>query len=398
MLRGKKIVLGVTGGIAAYKSPDIISRLKKKGADVKVIMTKSAEEFVTPLTFQTISQNFVARSMFSDLISWDVEHVEIAKEADLFLIAPATANIIGKIANGIADDLLTTTIMATKAKIVFAPAMNTNMYNNIIFKENMRKLEELNYDFILPVSGRLACGDIGEGKLESPEKIVEYIESYFISNIEKDFIDKKVIVTAGPTIERLDPVRYLTNNSSGKMGYEIARALKNRGAKVVLISGPVNLDLISGVEIVDIETTEDIFNEIDKRFEDIDIIIKAAAPLDYKFKNYSEEKIKKSEDDLVLEFTRNIDILKYFGERKNNQKLIGFAAETENLEDNAIKKLKEKNLDLIIANDVKRKDIGFKSDYNSAKIIGKSGVIEEINKVSKSVLADKILDNILNII
>lgn len=424
MLKGKNIVLGVTGGIAAYKAPDIVSRLVKLGADVKVIMTKSAEKFVAPLTFQTMSQNFVVTDMFGDIPSWDVEHISLAKAADLFLIAPATANIIGKIANGIADDMLSTTVMATKAPVVFAPAMNTNMYNNPIFKGNVEKLSKLGYRFISPASGRLACGDVGEGKLEDPEKIVEFVkmllaeegeDSLYKLSLDSDCVNefgsesqadsekncdlagKRLLVTAGPTIARLDPVRFITNNSSGKMGYEIAKAARDRGAEVALVTGPTSIERPEGIEIIDVETTEDMLKAVDSKFDDLDIVIKAAAPLDYKPISYSDQKIKKADGNLNFEFERTVDIAKTLGEKKKEQILIGFAAESENLVENAKKKIVSKNLDFIVANDISGKETGFGSDYNAAEIIFKDGNSYKITKTTKRELADIILDKIKEI-
>lgn len=395
MLEGKKIVLGVTGGIAVYKAVDVVSRLKKLGADIKVIMTESAEEFVTPLTFQTMSQNYVVSDMFGEIKSWDVEHISLAKDADLFLIAPATANIIGKVANGIADDMLSTTIMATTSKVIFAPAMNTNMYRNPLFKENMDKLSEMGYGFIEPASGRLACGDHGEGKLEDPEKIVEAVVGHF--SRKKGLLGKKIIVTSGPTIERLDPVRYITNNSSGKMGYRLAESARDRGAEVVLISGPTPIEKPSGVKFIGVETTEDMFEAVKLEYGQDDVLIKAAAPLDYRPLKYSDRKIKKSDGNLSIDFVRNIDIAKYFGEHKSeNQVLIGFAAESHDLLENAAGKLKAKNLDFIVANDISREDSGFKSDRNKAFILERDGNVEELPKIMKSELADIIMDKLVD--
>ena len=290
MFSGKNIVMGVTGGIAVYKAVDVVSRLKKLNANIDVIMTKSATEFVTPLTFQSISQNPVTVDIFNEPKQWDIQHISFAKKADFFLIAPATANIIGKVANGIADDMLSTTIMATRAKVVFAPAMNTNMYNNIIFKENMSKLKSLGYEFINPGSGRLACGDIGEGKMAEPIDIIDYLTSLFAN---KQLKGKKFIITAGPTIEPIDPVRYMTNYSSGKMGFALAKVAQERGAEVVLITGPVNIEPPIGVKLIKIKTTLEMFNAVEKHFDDCHVLIKAAAPLDYKPVTVSEHKIKK---------------------------------------------------------------------------------------------------------
>ncbi|KPU28277.1 phosphopantothenoylcysteine decarboxylase [Caloranaerobacter sp. TR13] len=391
MLSNVNIVLGVTGGIAAYKAVDIVSRLKKLGANIDVIMTKSATKFVTPLTFQSLSQNFVTVDMFAEPKKWEVEHISLAQKADIFLVAPATANVIGKVANGIADDMLTTTIMATKAKVIFAPAMNTNMYKNPIFKENMEKLKALGYEFIKPASGRLACGDYGEGKMAEPVDIVEYIKMHFE---KKTLTNKKIIVTAGPTIEKIDPVRYITNFSSGKMGYVIAIEAKRRGADVILISGPTNLDKPEGVKVVNINTTIEMLKAIEEYFDDADVLIKAAAPLDYRPEVVSDKKIKKQDGNLNIKFVRNPDILAHFGKLKKKQILVGFAAETNDVIENAIKKIKVKNLDFIVANDVTMKNAGFRSNTNIATIIDKEGHKYSYPQMSKEELAKIILDKV----
>lgn len=287
MLKGRTIVLGVTGGIAVYKAADIVSRLKKLNANVEVIMTEAATEFVAPLTFQTLSNNVVHRSMFNEITNYDVEHISLAQKADLILIAPATANTIGKIANGIADNLLTTVVMATTAKVIIAPAMNTKMYQNPIVQANMEKLKELGYEFIKPAVGKLACGDYGEGKMAEPADIVDYVISSFV---EKDLIGKKIIVTAGPTIEPLDPVRYMTNHSSGKMGYSIPKEAVDRGAEVVLISGPTSLEPPKGVEFLRVKTTEDMLKAVGRYFDSCHVLIKSAAPVDYRPENVSSTK------------------------------------------------------------------------------------------------------------
>jgi phosphopantothenoylcysteine decarboxylase/phosphopantothenate--cysteine ligase len=395
LLKDKNIVLGVTGGIAVYKAVDVVSKLRKLGANIDVIMTNSATKFVTPLTFQSLSQNLVTVDMFEEPKKWEIEHISLAQKADLFLIAPATANIIGKVANGIADDMLSTTIMATKAKVVFAPAMNTNMYTNPIFKQNMQKLKELGYEFIKPARGRLACGDFGEGKLADPVDIVNYVVELFSGN--KELEGKKVLVTAGPTIEPIDPVRYITNHSSGKMGYAIAREARKRGAKVILISGPTKLDVPDGVEIINVNTTREMLEVIDKYFEDCDVLIKAAAPLDYRPKEVSSKKIKKNSDTLDIEFIKNPDILKYFGSKKKNQILVGFAAETNDIIENAINKIKNKNIDFIVANDVSKKDAGFKSETNIATIIDRYGNINDYPKMTKDTLAGIIIDKVVEL-
>ncbi|MEJ8553741.1 bifunctional phosphopantothenoylcysteine decarboxylase/phosphopantothenate--cysteine ligase CoaBC [Tepidibacter sp. Z1-5] len=393
MLNSKNIVIGVSGGIAAYKACDIVSRLKKLNANVKVIMTKSAAEFVTPLTFQSLSQNFVVVDMFDELKTWDVEHISLAQWADLFLIAPATANIIGKISNGIADDMLSTTVMATKAQVLIAPAMNTNMYENKIVQHNISKLSELGFKFVEPESGRLACGDIGKGKLASPEAIVEQVIS--LLTLEQDLTDKNILITAGPTIENIDPVRYITNRSSGKMGYSIAQRAIERGANVTLISGKTNLDIPNGVsEFIKVESAKQMYDAVIDNLDKNDIIIKSAAVADYKPKNISDRKIKKSDDDLVLELDRNKDILKEIGKIKKDKILVGFAAETNDLIQNAKKKIEKKNLDFIVANDLTQKGAGFGVDTNIVKIIDKNGNIQEYPKMKKYEISNIILDKV----
>ncbi|HAT4282571.1 TPA: bifunctional phosphopantothenoylcysteine decarboxylase/phosphopantothenate--cysteine ligase CoaBC [Clostridium perfringens] len=386
----KCVVVGVSGGVAVYKALDVISRLRKKDVEVHVIMTKSATEFVTPLSFQSLSQNMVITDMFAEPKAWEIQHISLAKKADLMLIVPATANIIGKVANGIADDMLSTTIMATKAPVVFCPAMNTNMYENPIVQRNISLLKELGYEFIEPASGRLACGDEGKGKLQDTEIIAE--ETLRRLHSTKDLLGKKVVVTAGPTMVPIDPVRILTNRSSGKMGYSIAEEARDRGAGVVLISGPTSLRKPNGIKVIDIKTNEDMFNAIKNEFEDADIVIKSAAVADYKAKNYSNEKIKKTGDDLNLIFERDRDILKTLGDMKENQILVGFAAESSNLKENAKGKLEKKNLDYIIANDISKPETGFASDENKVTIISKSGEEVSLEKMSKREVAKNIFD------
>ncbi len=386
----KCVVVGVSGGVAVYKALDVISRLRKKDVEVHVIMTKSATEFVTPLSFQSLSQNMVITDMFAEPKAWEIQHISLAKKADLMLIVPATANIIGKVANGIADDMLSTTIMATKAPVVFCPAMNTNMYENPIVQRNISLLKELGYEFIEPASGRLACGDEGKGKLQDTEIIAE--ETLRRIHSTKDLVGKKVVVTAGPTIVPIDPVRILTNRSSGKMGYSIAEEARDRGAEVVLISGPTSLRKPNGIKVIDVKTNEDMFNAIKNEFEDADIVIKSAAVADYKAKNYSSEKIKKTGDDLNLIFERDRDILKTLGDMKENQILVGFAAESSNLKENAKGKLERKNLDYIVANDISKPETGFASDENKVTIISKSGEEVSLEKMSKREVAKNIFD------
>ena len=386
----KCVVVGVSGGVAVYKALDVISRLRKKDVEVHVIMTKSATEFVTPLSFQSLSQNMVITDMFAEPKAWEIQHISLAKKADLMLIVPATANIIGKVANGIADDMLSTTIMATKAPVVFCPAMNTNMYENPIVQRNISLLKELGYEFIEPASGRLACGDEGKGKLQDTEIIAE--ETLRRLHSTKDLLGKKVVVTAGPTMVPIDPVRILTNRSSGKMGYSIAEEARDRGAEVVLISGPTSLRKPNGIKVIDVKTNEDMFNAIKNEFKDADIVIKSAAVADYKAKNYSNEKIKKTGDDLNLIFERDRDILKTLGGMKENQILVGFAAESSNLKENAKGKLERKNLDYIVANDISKQETGFASDENKVTIISKSGEEVSLEKMSKREVAKNIFD------
>lgn len=392
MFQGKNVVLGVSGGIAVYKACDIVSKFRKLSINVDVIMTKSATEFVRPLTFASMSQNPVTSDMFEEPKDWDIEHIALAQKADVFLIAPATANIIGKIACGIADDMLSTTVMATKAKVIFAPAMNTQMYLNPIVNENIKKLKKLGYEFITPGEGRLACGDIGPGKLADTEDIVEYVKNEL--SIKKDLKGKRILITAGPTIEKIDPVRFLTNHSSGKMGYKLAEAARKRGAEVTLISGPTNLERPQGINLIDVLSTEEMYEMVLEHFKDTDILIKSAAPSDYKVKKYSENKIKKASETLNIELVKNPDILKKCGEIKTNQQLIGFAAESQNLEDNAIAKLKKKNLDMIIANNILDENAGFKSDKNKVTLFKKDGFKKEYPLMTKENLANIILDNI----
>lgn len=394
MLKNKTVVLGVSGGIAAYKACDVVSRLKKLNANVHVIMTKGATEFVTPLTFQSLSQNYVVNDMFEEPKTWDVEHISLAKKADVFLIAPATANVIGKIANGICDDMLTTTVMATTGKVLIAPAMNTNMYKNPILQRNINTLKELGYNFVNPESGRLACGDVGEGKLASPEVIVKAVVDLLNDN-NKDLQGKKIMITAGPTVESIDPVRYLTNRSTGKMGYAIAKMAADRGADVTLVSGPTNITPPSNIKkLIKIQSAEDMYNAIIDNFEENQVIIKSAAVADYKPKTYSHKKIKKSNDDLVIELDRNKDIAYELGKIKKDKILVGFAAETNDLIENAKGKINKKNLDFIVANDLTEEGAGFGTDTNIVRIIDKEGNISKYPQMKKDEVANVILDKV----
>ena len=392
----KTVVLGVSGGIAAYKACDVVSRLRKENIQVNVIMTKHATEFVSALTFQSISQNPVAVEMFEPVTNWDIEHISLAKKADIFLIAPATANVIGKIANGIADDMLSTTVMATKAPVVIAPAMNTNMYENPVTQANIQKLKDLGYIFIEPGYGRLACGDLGPGKLAEPDLIVENIK--FLLNKTDELKGKNVLVTAGPTQEAIDPVRYITNKSTGKMGYALAYQAALMGAKVTLVTGPTNIEIPFGIsEVIKIKSAQQMYEAVTSRFDEMDIVIKSAAVADYKPKNISDSKIKKSDSDLVLELDRNKDILFELGKLKTKQVLVGFAAETDDLIANAQKKLAKKNLDFIVANDLKQEGAGFAGDTNIAKLLFADGNIEELPIMTKNQLSKEIYDKIIYI-
>ena len=398
MLKGKTVVIGVSGGIAVYKACDIVSRLKKLNANVHVIMTKSATEFVTPLTFQSLSQNNVVSDMFEEPKTWDVEHISLAKKADVFLIAPATANVIGKIANGICDDMLSTTVMATTGKVLIAPAMNTNMYKNPILQRNINTLKELGYNFVNPESGRLACGDVGEGKLASPETIVDAVVN-LLSEQKKDLLGKKIMISAGPTVESIDPVRYLTNRSTGKMGYAIAKVAADRGADVTLVSGPTNIAPPSNIKkLIKTQSAEDMYNAIIDNFDENQVIIKSAAVADYKPKNYSDKKIKKSDDDLAIELDRNKDIAYELGKMKKDKILVAFAAETNDLIENAKGKIKKKNLDFIVANDLTEKGAGFGTDTNIVNIIDKDGNIAKYPQMKKDEVADVILDKVKSLL
>lgn len=393
MLKDKTVVIGVCGGIAVYKACDLVSKLKKIGVNVHVIMTKSATEFVAPLTFQTLSQNYVVEDMFESPKTWDVEHISLAKKADVFVLAPATANVIGKVANGIADDMLTTTIMATKAKVLIAPAMNTNMYENPVVQRNMQTLKDLDYKFVEPESGRLACGDIGSGKLASVDTIFNSIIE--LLEIKKDLEGTSMIITAGPTVESIDPVRYITNRSTGKMGYSIAKKAIERGADVTLVSGPTNIVPPQNLKkFIQIESAEDMYNAVLENMDENQVIIKSAAVADYRPKEYSDNKIKKSDEDLSIRLDRTKDIALELGKIKNNKILVGFAAETNDLLENAKNKIQKKNLDFIVANDLTQDGAGFGVDTNIVKIIDREGVVQEHPKMKKEEVADVILDKI----
>ena len=396
MLKDKNILLGVTGGIAAYKIANLASMLKKQGANVKVIMTENACQFITPMTFETLTAQKVYTDTFDRNFEFKVDHIELGKWADVFLIAPATANVIGKLANGIADDMLTTTALAMRCPIVVSPAMNTTMFENKVVKHNIMKLRTYGMDIIMPASGHLACGDSGAGKMPEPEMLLEYIKRAVYN--KKDLVGKKVCVSAGPTREAIDPVRYISNNSTGKMGVEIAKMAAYRGAKVSLIMGPSNVFVPDFISRIDIKSAEDMYEEIMKISDSQDIIIKAAAVADYTPANYSDEKIKKKDGDLSIELSRTKDILKELGERKkeNSKKqfLCGFSMETENMEENSKKKLRSKNVDMIVANNVKVEGAGFGTDTNVVTIYTKDKEIM-LDKLSKLEVAKKIFDEIV---
>lgn len=400
MLSNTTIIVGVTGGIAAYKACDVVSKLKKLNANIHVIMTESACEFVQPMTFQTLSNNFVINDMFKEPKTWEVEHIELAKRADAFLIVPATANFIGKLAAGIADDMLTTTVMATRAPVIIAPAMNTNMYTNRIVQANIGALQDLGYKFIEPASGRLACGDIGAGKLADVDDIVAYMVDFFEKEAQvKDLVGRRIMISAGPTIEAIDPVRYITNRSSGKMGYAIAKRAVARGAQVTLVSGKTDLDVPKGlVKYINIESADDLYENLVREFDSNDVVIQSAAVADYKPKSYSDKKIKKKDSDLSIELCRNKDVAQELGKIKGDKVLVGFAAETNDVLKNATKKIKKKNLDFIVANDLTMQGAGFSTETNIVKIIEADGRINEYPKLLKSEVGDIILDKVRDIL
>ncbi len=392
MLKGKNVVVGVAGGIAVYKVVDIVSQLKKQGANVYVIMTHSAANFVTPLTFREISGQPVVVDMWAETTNWNVEHISLASRADLFLLAPATGNIIGKIANGIADDMLTTTVMATTAPVLLVPAMNTNMYLNPIVQNNIGKLTELGYHFTKPESGMLACGVEGIGRLPESKVILNKVNQ--LLSPKNDFVGKKILITAGGTQEAIDPVRYIGNRSSGKMGYALASAAVARGAMVTLISGPTHLAVPPGVKVEYVESASHMRKAVLAHYADSDIVIKAAAVADYRPQNTAEHKIKKTGETLQLILEKNPDILLELGQLKDQQILVGFAAETQQLILHAQEKLAKKNLDMIIANDVSMPGAGFNADDNIAKLLYRDGRIDELPKMSKENMAEIILDKI----
>ena len=395
MLKGKTVVLGVTGSIAAYKMANVASMLVKLHADVHVIMTENACQFITPVTFETLTGNKCMVDTFDRNFQFHVAHISIAKKADVLLVAPASANVIGKLANGIADDMLTTTAMACTCQKIVAPAMNTNMYHNPILQDNLKKLEGYGFTVIAPEKGLLACRDIGDGKMPSEDVLVGHILREIAH--EKDLAGMKVIVTAGPTQESVDPVRYITNHSTGKMGYELAKAAMLRGAEVTLVSGVTNLEPPMFVDYVQVKSAGDMFEAMKSRFLDNDIIIKAAAVADYKPKSYSDEKTKKKDGEMSIELDRTQDILKYLGEhRREGQFYCGFSMETQNMLENSRVKLDKKNIDMVVANNLKIAGSGFGTDTNVLTMISKEEEIQ-LELLSKAEVAHKILDEILKL-
>lgn len=397
MLKGKKIVLGVTGGIAVYKAVDLVSRLRKQGAEVRVVMTDHAKEFVTPLTFKEISGNKVAVSMWESNQEFNVEHIALANWADVFIVAPATANIIAKMACGIADDLLSTTLLAAQAPIIVCPAMNTGMYNHPATQENLGKLQSRGVTIMPPAVGMLACGVSGPGRLPEPQQIVEFVKDFFAKR-EGDLRGLKVLVTAAGTREPIDPVRFVGNRSSGKMGYAIAQIAAERGADVLLVTGPSALPIPPNVAYQKVETTGEMLAACLEAYDKADIVIKAAAVADYRPHDVAAQKIKKKTDDaLTVVMDKNPDILKELGARKKQQILVGFAAETQNLLENAREKIVKKNLDMIVANDVTAAGAGFNADTNIVKFLFPGGRVCSLEQMPKTAVAEKLLDTVLEI-
>ena len=392
MLTGKTIVLGVTGGIAAYKSANLASMLIKLHADVHVIMTQNATKFITPMTFETLTNNKCIVDTFDRNFSFDVKHVSLAKRGDLFIVAPCTANVIGKLAHGICDDMLTTTMLATRAPKLIAPAMNTGMWENPILQDNLTKLKGYGYHIIDPIIGRLACGDTGTGKMQAEEVIVEHILSFMAK--EKDLAGKRYLITAGPTQEAIDPVRYITNHSSGKMGYAIAKMARLRGAQVTLVSGPVNIKPFCGVDVVPVKSATNMFEAVTTRSAEADVVIMCSAVADYTPAVYADQKVKKHDGELTIELKRTQDILGWLGEHKPaNQTLVGFSMETENLIENSRAKLLKKHAQLICANSIAGGNTGFAVDTNKVTLIGPEAV-KELPLCSKEETANLIIDHI----
>ena len=393
LLSNKTVVLGITGGIAAYKMPNVAHALVKLGADVHVLMTKNATNFINPITFESLTGNKCLVDTFDRNFQFQVEHVALATAADVVMVAPASANVIGKIAHGIADDMLTTTVMACRCPKILAPAMNTNMFENPVVQDNLKILQKYGWEIVQPAVGYLACGATGAGKMAEPEILLEYINREIAR--KKDLAGKKILVTAGPTQESIDPVRYVTNHSSGKMGYALAKVCMQRGAQVTLVTGPTQIPEPMFVDVVKITTAREMFEAVTARAADQDIIIKAAAVADYRPKEVKNEKVKKSSSEISLEMEKTDDILKFLGEHKREgQFLCGFSMETENMVENSRKKLEKKNLDLVVANNLKVEGAGFLGDTNVVTLISKDKEVS-LPKMSKEETADHILDAIL---
>lgn len=392
MLAGKNVVLAVTGSIAAYKIANLASMLKKLNANITVLMTENATNFINPITFETLTGNKCLIDTFDRNFQYSVEHVSLAKQADVVLVAPASANVIGKIAGGIADDMLTTTVMACTCKKIIAPAMNTQMYRNPIVQDNIEKLKRFGYEVITPDTGFLACGDVGVGKMPSEQVLMQYILRECAC--EKDMVGMNVLVTAGPTMEKIDPVRFISNHSSGKMGYALARNCMLRGANVTLVTGRTSLEPPMFVNVVDVVSAKDMYDAVLDYFDEQDIVIKAAAVADYRPKNPADEKMKKNDGELSIELERTDDILKTLGERKTKQFLCGFSMETQNMVENSKKKLEKKHLDMIVANNLKTKGAGFGTDTNVVTIITADEICE-LEIMSKDEVAEKLVDSIL---
>lgn len=392
MLRGKNVVLAVTGSIAAYKIAYLASMLKKLEADVTVLMTRNAVNFIHPITFETLTGNKCLIDTFDRNFEYSVEHVSLSKRTDVVLVAPATANVIGKLANGIADDMLTTTVMACECKKIVAPAMNTHMYRNPVVQDNIKKLKHYGMEVITPDTGYLACGDVGEGKMPSEQVLLEYILQEI--RFEKDLAGKKVMVTAGPTREKIDPVRFITNRSTGKMGYAIAKHCAQRGADVTLITGKTQLEAPLFVRVREVESAREMFEAVKECYEEQDIIIKSAAVADYRPRSVSEEKVKKTEGELAIALERTEDILQFLGEnRRPGQFLCGFSMETENMLENSRAKLEKKHADMIVANNLKQEGAGFGTDTNIVTLITRDGC-RELPVMSKEDVAKHIMDTI----
>ena len=387
----KKVLLCVSGGIAAYKAVQLTSKLTQNGFDVKVMMTGNATKFVSPLSFQAISRNDVYTDTFDEKDPTKIAHIDLADWPDLIVIAPATANIIGKLANGIADDMVSTTLLATEKPVFIAPAMNVHMYNHPVVQENIARLKSFGYHFIEPSEGYLACGYVGKGRLEEPEIIVEHVKTFFVQNKQQFLRGKTVLISAGPTREKIDPVRYLSNYSSGKMGYAIAEVAQHLGANVILISGPVSLEVPVGVQIIRVESAEEMYEAVLQYFDKADIVIKSAAVSDYRPKKILQQKMKKQSQELVIELERTVDILAELGKRKKAQFLIGFAAETNHVEEYAKQKLQSKNADMIVANNVMQEGAGFGTDTNIVTFYKANNEKKQFPKLTKHEVAYEIL-------